>query len=166
MDIEKIVDKKLIPYVFIISSNPILFHDLLEANRQINEGLVPNSAALGFRIKLRNIYIAFLVLVHLILILPATAIFHKPLAKLNCHLSIILAIFGTGFLFIGFNVFREYLSDKVAMQRLKDGWKLHFPLFDFETHSKRVADIYTQALKKKISRNELELYMMNELSKA
>jgi membrane-bound acyltransferase YfiQ involved in biofilm formation len=163
--IEKFVDEKLVPFVFITSQNPILFHDLLEANRQLKEGLIPSSSALGYRIKLRNMYIAFLVLIHLFFILPGTVIFHNSLAKLDCHLSIILAIVVTGAFFIGFTAFRDYMVDKISQQRVKEGWRLHFPLFDFDSFSDKVAAIYTQAVKKKISRGELEFFVMSELSK-
>ncbi len=163
--IDSFINKKLIPYVFLTSQNPVLFHDLLEANRQLRDGLMPNSGALGYKIKLSHIYIAFLVFIHLFFIIPAVALFHKPLAHLNCHLSIILAVVITGVFFIGFSIFREFLVEKISHQRVKEGWKLHFPLFDFDTFSQKVADIYTESLKKKISRGELEFFVMNELTK-
>ena len=165
MKLDCFIDKKLIPYVFIVSSNPILFHDLLEANRQLKDRLTPNSGALGYKIKLKNLYISFLALIHLILIIPGVALFHKPLAKLDCHLSIIFAVVITGTIFIGFTAFREFLIEKISAQRVEEGWRLHFPLFDYSTYSQKVADIYTKAVKKKISRGELEFFIMGELAK-
>lgn len=163
--LDTFVEKKIIPYVFFTSASPILFHDLLEANKQLRERLTPNSGALGYRIKLKNLYIVFLLLIHLFFIIPGVALFHKPLEKLDCHLSIILAVVVTGAIFIGFTAFREFLVEKISIQRVKDGWRLHFPLFDFDTYSQKVADIYTHALKKKVSRGELEFFVMNELTK-
>ncbi len=163
--IDSFVEKKLIPYVFITSSSPILFHDLLEANRQLKDRLTPSSGALGYRIKLKNLYISFLSFIHLFFIIPGVTLFHKPLAKLNCHLSIILAVVITGVVFIGFTAFREFLIEKISIIRVKEAWKLHFPLFDFDAYSQKVADIYTGAVKKKISRGELEFFVMNELTK-
>ena len=165
MKLDYFIEKKLIPYIFIVSSNPILFHDLLEANRQLKDRLTPNSGALGYKIKLKNLYISFLTLIHLFFIIPGVALFHKPLAKLDCHLSIILAVVITGAIFIGFTAFRELLVEKISALRVEEGWRLHFPLFDYEVYSQKVADIYTKAVKKKVSRGELEFYIMGELAK-
>lgn len=163
--INKFINEKLIPFVFITSNSPILFADLLEANRQLKDQIVPNATQLGYRIRTTNMYIAFFILVHIAFILPGTAITHALLAKLNCHLSIIAAVVITGLFFTWFTLFREFLVDRVSFIRVQIGWKLHFPLFDFNEYSDKVAKIYTEAVKKKIPRGELEFFVMSELAK-
>jgi len=162
---DRFIDEKLIPFIFVISESPILFHDLLEANKQIKDGMIPSSGHLGYRMKLGNMYMAFFFLAHVLFILPGIIILHAIFAKLNCHLSIIAAVLFTGLFFTWFTIFKEWLIDKISLKRVKDGWKLHFPLFDFDTYSLEVSKIYSEAVKKKIPRGELEFFVMSELTK-
>lgn len=163
--IDKFISQKLLPFVFVVSKNPILFHDLLEANRQIKDNITPNAAALGYKIDTKNMFIAFLLLAHILFILPAVAIVHELFVKMDCHLSIIFAIVFTGLFFVSYSLFKEYLIGLISQERIKEGWKLHFPAFDYESYSKKVADIYNDAIKKKVPRGELEYFVMSNLSK-
>ncbi len=162
--IDKIVDKKLLPFVFTVSNNPILFQDLLDANRQIKDNLIPNSATLGYKVNTKNMFIAFLILVHIFFIFPGVGILHEILAKMDCHLSIISAIVFTGLFFVSYSIFKEYLIERISLKRIKEAWSLHFPLFDYETYSSKVAEIYNEAIKKKVPRGELEFFVMSKLS--
>ncbi len=163
--IDKFVDEKLLPFVFIISKNPVLFHDLLDANRQIKDNMTPNAGALGYRIHTKNMFIAFLLLVHIVFIFPAVTILHELFVKMDCHLSIISAVVFTGLFFVSYSIFKEYLIERISLKRIKAGWSLHFPLFEYETYGKKVADIYNDAIKKKVPRGELEYFIMSNLSK-
>jgi len=163
--ITNFTDEKIIPFTFAISQNPILFHDLLDANRLLRDGMVPESGPLGYRIKMGNTYLVFFILAHIFFIFPAMALSHMLLTKMDCHLSIVAAIVFTGLFFTSFTMFKEHLIDRVSLSRVKAGWKLHFPLFDFDTYGAKVARIYSEALKKKVSRGELEFFMMSELTK-
>jgi hypothetical protein len=163
--IDRYINNKIIPYTFAISQSPILFHDLLEANRLIKDGMTPESGSLGYRMKLGHTYILFFILAHIIFVLPAMAIFHIFLTKLDCHLSVIAAVVFTGLFFTSFTIFKEFLLDRISMTRVKEGWKLHFPLFDFETYSPKVAKIYAEAIRKKVARGELEFFIMSEIAK-
>lgn len=164
-NIDKFIDEKLLPFVFVTSKSPTLFHDLLDANRQLKDGMTPNGGALGYKIRLKNMYIAFLVLIHVVFVLPAVTVLHNLFTKMDCHLSIISAVIFTGLFFVSFSIFKEYLIEKISLKRVKEGWSLHFPLFDFETYASKVADIYNDALKKKVPRGELEYFVMSNLSK-
>lgn len=164
VDINKIIDEKLVPFVFIVSRNPVLFHDLLDANRQIKDNMTPNGAALGYKIHTKNMFVAFLFLVHIFFIFPAVSLLHEIFAKMNCHLSIISAVIFTGLFFVLYSIFKEYLIERISLKRIKEAWSLHFPLFDYETYSSKVADIYNEAIKKKVPRGELEFFVMSKLS--
>ncbi len=164
-DIHKIIDEKLIPNVFIISKNPVLFHDLLDANRQIKDNMTPNSGALGYKIHTKNMFASFIFLVHIFFIFPALGILHEAFAKMNCHLSIILAVVFTGLFFVSYSIYKEYLVERISLKRIREAWALHFPLFDYDTYSSKVAEIYNEAIKKKVSRGELEFFIMSKLSK-
>lgn len=165
ISINRFVDDKLIPFVFIISKNPILLHDLLDANRQLRDNLSPSSATLGYKIHTKNMFIAFLAIVHIVFIFPSLALLHNVFSNMDCHLSIISAVVFTGLFFVSFSVFKEYLIEHITIKRAKEGWALHFPLFDYDKYSKQVADIYNDAIKKKVPRGELEYFIMNALSK-
>lgn len=163
--IDNFVEKKLMPFVFIVSRNPVLFHDLLDANRQIKDNMTPNSAALGYKIHTKNMFISFLLFMHIVFIFPLLTLLHEVFAKMNCHLSIILAIVFTGFFFVSYSIFKEYLVERISLKRVKDAWLLHFPAFEYDAYGKKVADIYNDAIKKKVPRGELEYFVMSNLSK-
>jgi len=165
ISIDKFIDNKLIPFVFILSKNPILFHDLLDANRQLRDNLSPSGATLGYKIHTKNMFIAFLAIVHIVFIFPSLVLLHEIFSNMDCHLSIISAIVFTGLFFVSFSIFKEYLIEQISTKRVKEGWNLHFPLFDYEQYNKKVADIYNDAIKKKVPRGELEYFVMNGLSK-
>lgn len=53
---EKTIIDKVLDYLYILSKQPILLRDLLDANRQYNEGMHVDPARLGFRLKLGRAY--------------------------------------------------------------------------------------------------------------
>lgn len=158
------LNEKVLPFMFKTSDKPISLFELLEANKQVNDGMVPDSTILGFRLKVGKGYLAFIATSHIIII-PAVGILHNFFAILDCHISILLAVFFTSLFFASFTIFREYMIDKMSLKQLKIGWKLHFPFFDFEEYHSVVAKIYLDAVKKKVSKSELEFFVLEELSK-
>jgi len=158
------IDTTLIPYVFIVSKAPILFHDLLDANRQLQENILPAPGLLGFKPHTKNIFISFLFFVHIFFIFPALGILHELFVKTDCHLSIIAAVVFTGLFFIGYSIYREFLTERIAKKRVIEGWSLHFPHFSYDEYGKKVADIYNEAIKKKVSRGELEFFVMSRIT--
>lgn len=158
------LNNKLLPFMFVISNKPVSFAELLEANKQISDGIVPNSSILGFRIKTGKSYLIFILLSHFVII-PAIFVLHTYFALVDCHISILLAILFTALFFASFTIFNEYILDKMSLRQLKNAWELHFPFFKFDDYHKIVASIYLDAVKKKISKSQLEFFVIEELSK-
>ena len=158
----RIMDEKIIPYVFTLSDSPMLFRDLLRTNKMYQEGLKLEGNIPGFRFSVGKSYIVFIALWHVVM-LPLAFLFHKALAKIDCHLLIIMAVVFTGMFFAMYAIFKEYLIDTVAHKILKQGWENHFPHFDYTLHAKDVAKIYSEALEKEITHKEMQLYILEKL---
>ncbi|MCX6074797.1 MAG: hypothetical protein NTY39_10790 [Campylobacterales bacterium] len=158
----RIMDEKIIPYVFTLSDSPMLFRDLLRTNKMYQDGLKLEGNIPGFRFSVGKSYIVFIALWHIIM-LPPAALFHAKLIKIDCHLLIIMAVLFTGMFFAMYAIYKEYLIDLVAHQILKRGWENHFPHFDYDLHAGDVAKIYSEALEKEIPHKELQLYILEKL---
>lgn len=158
----KFTDEKIIPYVFTLSDEPMLLRDLLKTNKMYQDGLKLEGKIPGFRLSIGRSYLVFIALWHLIL-LPASALFHTVLAKIDCHLLILMAILFTGMFFATYAIFKEYLIDTVALRIIKNGWENHFPHFDYDVHTKEVAKIYSEALEKEVPHKNLQLYILDKL---
>ena len=159
---EKNIKEKILDYIYILSKQPILLRDLLEANRQYNEGMHVDPAKLGFRLKLGRAYLVYIGIVLLILI-PLSAITHKPLANIDPHISILGAMIITAIIFIGFNFFRAKMRDEITYRQIKRSWILRFPYFPYEEYNKKIEDIYLKAIKNEISKKDLEKYILDNL---
>ncbi|MBD3810449.1 MAG: hypothetical protein IE884_08130 [Sulfuricurvum sp.] len=159
---QKFTDEKIIPYVFSLSEEPMLLRDLLKTNKMYQDRLKLEGKIPGFRLSVGRSYLVFIALWHLIL-LPASAIFHTVLTKIDCHLLIVMAVLFTGMFFATYAIFKEYLIDTVALKIIKNGWVNHFPHFDYELHAKEVAKIYSEALDKEIPHKNLQLYILDKL---
>jgi hypothetical protein len=161
--IQKIKDL-IINYTYVISNQPVKLQELLIANSLYGEGMHLDGKRLGFRLKLGRAYISFLILVNFVMI-PLTFATHKIFQSGDCHVSILITLFVTGSIFASFGLFKDWLSDEVALKRIKRMWNIHFPLFSYEEYSSVVNNIYKQSLNDNISKTELERYVMDELSK-
>jgi len=153
---------KITDYVYIISNQPVKLHQLLEANFLYNEGMHLDGRKLGFRLKVGRAYMVFMVLVNIIMI-PLAAITHAIFAKLNCHVSILAAIIVTSAVMASFKLFKDWLDDCVAKKRIMRMWELHFPLFPYEEYNKKINEIYKQALKEGILKQDLERFILQNL---
>lgn len=161
--IQKIKDI-IINYTYVISNQPVKLQELLSANSLYSEGMHLDGKKLGFRLKLGRAYIVFLILINIIM-MPLTLLTHKAFQSADCHVSILITLFATGSIFASFGLFKDFLSDEVALRRIKIMWNIHFPLFSYEEYSNEVDNIYKNSLKDDISKAELERYIMDELSK-
>lgn len=159
---EKNLKNKILDYVYILSKQPLLLKDLLDANRQYNEGMHVDPSRLGFRLKLTRAYIVYIGIV-LSIILPVSAILHKPLADLDSHISIIGAMLITALIFMGFNFFRSKLRDEITSRQIKKSWRLRFPYFSYDTYRYKVESIYQIAIKEEVSKKDLEKYILDNL---
>lgn len=162
MSEEKTLKNKLLDYLYILSKQPILLRDLLDANRQFNEGMHVDPAKLGFRLRLSRAYSVYIALVLGILV-PLSAIMHKPLAKIDSHVSILGAMIITALIFIGFNFFRAKMRDVITLRQIKKSWQLRFPYFPYEEYRYKIEEIYEEAIKDEISKKDLERYILDNL---
>lgn len=164
MSKEKTTKDKILEYVYTISKQPILLKDLLVANRQHNDGMHVDPAKLGFRIRLIRAYQVYIGIVLAILI-PISLLTHKPLAKIDAHISILGAMAITAAIFIGFNFFRDRMRDTMTKELIKRSWKLHFPFFSYEEYSTKINEIFEKAMREEVSKRDLEKYILENLSK-
>lgn len=159
---QKNLKNKILDYIFILSKQPILLRDLLEANRQYNEGMHVEPAKLGFRLKLGRAYFVYILIVLGILV-PLSAIMHKPLATIDPHISILGGMIITALIFMGFNFFNSKLRDIISHRQIKKSWQLRFPYFPYEEYNKKIEEIYLKALKNEVSKRDLEKYILDNL---
>jgi len=159
---EKKLKDKILDYIYILSKQPILLRDLLESNRQYNEGMHVDPAKLGFRLKLGRAYLVYILMVLAILV-PVSAILHKPLAGIDSHISILGAMIITALIFMGFNFFRAKMRDEITYRQIKKSWQLRFPYFAYDEYNKKVEEIYLTSLKREVSKKDLEKYILDNL---
>ena len=159
----KKIKEFIIQYVYIISRQPVKLQDLLIANRSYNEGLHLDGRWLGFRLKLGRAYLVFLLLVNFVL-LPVALIGHSIFALADCHISIFIVIIVTGLIFASFNLFKDWLTDAVALMRIKMMWSLHFPLFEYDEYNKEINDIYIQSIVQNVKKQDLEKYILDKIA--
>jgi hypothetical protein len=164
MSKEKTIKNRILEYVYTISKQPILLKDLLVANRQHLDGMHVDSSKLGFRTRLTRAYIVYIGLV-LSITVPISLLTHKPLAKIDPHISIIGAMIITAAIFIGFNFFRDRLRDSITKELIRRSWKLRFPYFSYDEYASKVDDIFQKAMKDEIPKRDLEKYILENLSK-
>jgi len=160
----KSLKDKIIDITYAISNQPVKLQELLSANSLHLEGMHLDGKRLGFRLKLGRAYIVFLILINMIM-LPISLLTHEIFRTGDCHISILITLFVTGLIFASFGLFRDWLSDEVALKRINMMWKLHFPLFAYNEYNKKVDEIYKKSIEKNISKTELQRFIMDELSK-
>ncbi len=159
---EKKFKDKILDYMYILSKQPILLKDLLDANRQYNEKMHVDPAKLGFRLRLARAYQLYILLV-LIILIPISVIMHKPLTNLDSHVSILGAMVITALIFMGFNFFRSKMRDEITYRQITRSWQLRFPYFAYKEYRYKVEEIYQKAIKEEISKKDLEKYILDNL---
>lgn len=160
--IKTFVRLKLNPFVFTISNQPMRFSELMHANKIYNDGMNLEYNMTGFRVRLGRIYLVFILLVLFLAIFP-TAIFHSALTHIDCHALIILSIIITILLFSTFAIFKSWLIEQVSKQLIMEGWKNHFPHFDYDNNAKKVSNIYTEALEQGIKNKDLQHHIITKM---
>ena len=157
------IKERIISYIYNISKQPVKFAILLEANQLFNEGMKLDGTILGFRLRIGRAYLVFLALAHIIIV-PVALILHELFSVLDCHASIVLAVFFTAMLFGIFSFFKEWTRDCVTRQIIKGAWSLQFPFFPYDEYNKEINTIYEQAQKEDINKKDLEQYILDKLS--
>jgi hypothetical protein len=156
------IKEKILNYVFNISAQPVLFRELLIANKQFNDGMHLKGINLGFRLRLGRTYLVFLLLAH-IFIIPMAFIIHAVFAGADCHMSIIAAVLFTAILFAFMGMFKEWLYDEISLKRIQDAWKLHFPHFKYSKYKDIVCNIYNDSIKQDVAKKDLERFILDRL---
>ena len=159
---EKLIEKFLIPYLFITSQQPVLFQDFLKGNKMYNDGLLINGDVLGFRLRLFRAYVVYIIIVNIFLLL-LTALVHSVFKQFDLHILIISTMMISWIIFAFFSIFKEFIIDKVSLMQIKKAWQIHLPLFDFEKHSAQVARIYSQAQEEHIHKNDMQRYIIDNI---
>lgn len=158
------IKEKVMDYVFITSNQPVLLKDLLISNDLYTEKMRVDASKLGFRLDIGKAYKAFTAIA-CIIIIPVALVAHILLAKIDSHASIIASIILTALIFVYFNIFRERLVDSMTIRRIRKAWQNHFPYFPYDEYHEKVAKLYEQAEKLEIPKKELEVYILDNLSK-
>lgn len=148
--------------VFIISSQPVLFDDLLKANALYNEGMYIDPSKLNFRFNFFNLYFIYGIISLIVLLLGIVAM-HGILAKIDSHFSIVGTMIITSFVFLGFDIFKKWARKEVSLRQIKLAWSIHLAYFDYDKYNKQVEAIYNEAQKDEISRKDLEKFVLEKL---
>ena len=148
--------------IFVVSKQPVLFRDLLEANCLFNEGMLIDPAKLNFKFRYAKTYLVYGLLC-LVVLLTLLSFTHHLFTQLDFHLSIIGAVAGTSAVFIGFDMFKIWARKAVSKELIKKAWGVHFPYFSYEKYSTKVEMIYNEAVKNEIPRKDLEKYVLERL---
>jgi hypothetical protein len=156
------IDKVVVPYVFTTNDEPLLFRELLKANKMYDDGLKLEGKIPGTRIRIGRNILVFLLLWNIIL-LPISGLFHKELEKVDCHLLIISAIIFTGLFFATYSMFKAWMIDRVALKVIKEAWANHYPHFSYEKHHKQVSRLYGKALDKELPTKDIQLYILDHM---
>ena len=161
--LDTLIENRLLPVMFKLSEEPMLYRELLHANRLYDQGYKLEGNISGMRIRVGRTILIFAILWHIAFILPGMALYHHELAKMDCHLGIILAVVFTGFFFSSYFVFKEWAIERMAQQQIRKAWKNHFTHFDYKLHHREVAALYSKALEDEIPTKELQLYILNNM---
>ncbi|EAK9945969.1 putative membrane protein [Campylobacter lari] len=156
------IQEFILNFIFKVSNQPVNLKDLLEANALLNEGMMIDPAKLNFKFKVFNSYLIYAFFCITILV-PMLIISHYFLTIIDFHISILSAIFVTACVFIGYDIFKIYTRKIISKRLLKKAWALHFPYFAYEKYSKIAENIYNQAIKEEIPKNQLEQYVLEKI---
>lgn len=160
---QKLIDATILPFMFKLSDQPMLYRELLTANKTFDDGLKLEGQIPGMRIRTGRTVLVFALLWHIFFVVPGMGLFHNDLTTMDCHLAIILAIVFTGFFFASYFVFKEWVIEHMARLRIKAAWKNHFTHFDYKAHHLEVTAIYSKALEEEVPTKELQLFILNRL---
>ncbi|QOR00826.1 MULTISPECIES: hypothetical protein [unclassified Campylobacter] len=156
------IQEFILKFIFKVSNQPVNLKDLLEANALLNEGMMVDPAKLNFKFRVFNSYLIYTLFCIAILV-PMLIITHYFLTIIDFHISILSAVLVTACIFIGYDIFKIYTRKIISKRLLKKAWALHFPYFAYEKYSKIAENIYNQAIKEEIPKNQLEQYVLEKI---
>ena len=155
------LEKYVLPYVFRISEQPMLYKELLDANKRYNDGMKLEGNIAGMRLSIGRTILSFGLIWHFLFVLPVGTILHTMLADLDCHMSVILAILFTAFFFGSYFVFKEYIIEMSAKNQILKAWRNHFTHFDFAKHSIEVSTLYSKAIEEELANKDIRMFILN-----
>ncbi|NLK66682.1 MAG: hypothetical protein GX282_04320 [Campylobacteraceae bacterium] len=150
--------------MFSVSDEPVLFKDLLDANRLFNANRLVDPGRLNFQFRYAKSHVMFGVFC-LFLLAPLIALSHIFFSELDIHITIFVVVFATAAVFISFDLFKVWARKKLTQKLIKDAWEVHFPYFPYEKYSNKVDEIYQSARKKDLPKRDLEKYILDSLVK-
>jgi len=160
---ERLIDEKLLPFLFTQPKHPMRFNELMKANKLLVDNMPLEGQIPGVKLRLGRAYLFMIVVWNLVLI-PLALAFHKILAKIDCHIAIILAVVFTLFFFGVLQIFKQWATEKMAEKMIKKAWEIHFPYYDYGQYHTKVAKFYDDAVERGVTGANLEMYIMNALS--
>ena len=152
---------KIIDYAFTKPKYPLRFRELMEANRIFTDNLDTDLIP-GVKLCRLRLYLVYFIIWNLVAI-PLVLIFHSLLEKLDCHLSILLAIVFTLLFFGTYKIFEEHMKKEAAKRLILDAWQNHLPHFDYDKHHEEVAQIYKEALDRDIPKRDIERFIIDKM---
>ncbi len=153
----------ILGFCFRVSRLPMLYHELLKANKQLNNNMSLKGIDMGIKLRYGRTYLLFFGLIHIVII-PLAYIAHFAFAKVDCHLSIVFAIVLTTIVFSFFGLFKEWLYDKMIAKSIYSNWQIHFSYFKYDKYRYDVEKYYTQAILDGVEKNSLESYITDQLT--
>lgn len=162
MSFKHFLQEKILPFVFKISDQPMLFKEFMHTNKIYNDGMNLEYNMIGFKSRLGRIEFLYLSLVILISS-PLGFFFHTQLAMIDCHALIISSIVFTILLFSSFTIFKSWLIEQISTKLILKAWKNHFPHFNYKKNSLEVSNIYSHALEDGIHNHDLKRHIITKI---
>ena len=161
--LEPWIDEKLLPFLFTQPKHPMRFHELMRANKLLVSDMPLEGQIPGVKLRLARAYLVMIILWNLVLV-PSALILHGILAKIDCHIAILLAVFFTLFFFGVLQIFKQWSAEKMAEKMIRAAWQTHLPYYEYSQHHERVAKFYDDAVERGVTGANLEMYILNALS--
>jgi len=158
----RFASRYITPYIFKFSDQPMLYIELLQANKNFDDGVDLQKNIQGFRVRLGRMYIVFGVFWN-IFVLFVSGIIHFVLVHIDCHILILLSIAMTIIFFASFAIFKATLIELISKRLIQKAWKNHFPHFPYDDYHAKVAKLYSEALEQDIPKKELQLFIINKI---
>ncbi len=142
---------------------PLRFRELMEANKIFTDHLDIKMIP-GIRFSRLKLYIIYFILWNIVVI-PLALVFHGFLKSLDCHISILLAIFFTLLFFGTYKIFEEHIKREAVKYLIKEAWQNYLPHFPYEKYAEEVAQVYKEAIDKDVPKYKIEQYIIDHLIK-
>jgi hypothetical protein len=160
---EKLIDEKLLPFLFTKPTHPMRFNELMQANKRYEDHMLLEGNIPGMKLRLGRTYL-FMILVWNLVLIPISMLFHTFLEKIDCHIAIILAVIFTLLFFGILSIFKQWATERMAQKMIRQAWAIHFPYYDYDVNHVKVAKLYADAMERGVTGANLEMYIMNALS--